>query len=87
MVHQFLYSNKVFKLDKKFDGKDFGSDLIEFYSDVRKKIAQMYKAENFGPLEFPNKEYLDYLDWKGLPTHKRNIDHMPRLVKCGYGRI
>ena len=43
---------------------------------LRKKMEQMYEAENFGPVEFPNNENLGELDRNDRLTHERNIDYM-----------
>ena len=36
--------------------------ILEFYSEIKEKMAQMYEAENFGPVELPNNENLEDLD-------------------------
>lgn len=36
--------------------------ILEFYSEVKEKMAQMYEAENFGSVELPNNENLEDLD-------------------------
>lgn len=36
--------------------------ILEFYSEVKEEMVQMYEAENFGPVELPNNENLEDLD-------------------------
>lgn len=37
MVQHLLYSVKVFKFDKEFDGENFELDLEKFHGEVKKK--------------------------------------------------
>ena len=47
-----------------------------FMVKLRKKMEQMYEADNFGPLEFQNNENLGELDRNDRLTHERNVDYM-----------
>ena len=40
-----------YKTKKDFECKDMESDLVQFYSDIRLMMSQLYPAEFFGPEE------------------------------------
>ena len=49
--------------------------ILEFYSEVKEKMAQMYEAENFGPVELPNNENLEDLDILILFQYQKSIKY------------
>ena len=49
--------------------------ILEFYSEVKEEMVQMYEAENFGPVELPNNENLEDLDILILFQYQKGIKY------------
>ena len=73
------------KVKHEYNGKDFMSDLVTLYGNIREKMAKQFKLEHFGPVAFSHVR--DNLDAASLSEHKIKVSSEKRLLKMGYERI
>lgn len=76
------------KAEKAFQGKDFESDLVMLYKQVREKMALDFNCENFGPVALTEPlENIEDMDDQLKETFKNQIASEKKEMKLGYERI
>ena len=59
---------------------------MSFYGEVRKRLANIYPASDFGPVKLPNLN-TDNMEAEEVVEFKRKVDRLSRLKKEGYSRV
>lgn len=75
-----------YKNNMLYKGVDFQSDLVECYSVLRKKLAELYVPTDFGPVNIDN-ECTDDMSKDELLKYKTKIDKQEKQKKEGYNRV
>ena len=76
-----------YKTKKDFECKDIESDLVQFYSDIRLMMSQLYPAEFFGPEETTPIEGADDMEPSEHLALKTTYKKELQQIKTGYERI
>ena len=74
------------KSEKEYAGKDFESDLVALYKEVRQRMALDFQRENFGPISLtePPQEKMDNLTYGHFKLH---LALEKKEIRTGYERI
>ena len=73
------------KVEHEYNGKNFMSDLVTLYGNIREKVAKQFELEHFGPVAISHVG--DNLGAASLTEHKIKVSSEKRLFKMGYERI
>ena len=86
MIEVLLHNISAYKSTKEYEGIDFESDLVQYYGDIRKMMAETHPEEDFGLAEVMVQN-TDTMTKSELLMYKRKIERLEKLRKEGYKRI